>query len=219
MKFKHIDELEGCIFDLDGTLLDSMHIWQELDRKYLERFNIVFDPIYSEEIKRLTFDESAKYFIGKFNIPKSESEIKKEWYEMIEVEYEKHIPLKPNAIAFLELLKQRGIRLCVATSCHKPHAELALKRLGIYDYFSFICTSKEIGLNKHHPDIFLQCAHRLQVAVHKCAVFEDLQIALKVCHEAGFICVGVHDVLSAHDKDEMLQYTDYYIEDFSSLID
>lgn len=215
---KRLKDIKGCIFDLDGTLLDSMHIWQEVDRKYLERFNIEFKPIYSEEIKKLTFDESAKYFIEKFNLDISESKIKQDWYEMIEEEYAYYIDCKKGARELLEYLSSLNIPMCIATSCHKPHALLALKRLGLDHYFDFILTSKELNTNKHQPLLFNSCANQMKVLPSECMVFEDLYVALQVCHHEGYVCVSIHDVLSSHEKEDIHQVVEYYIEDFEELM-
>ncbi len=219
MRFiQHLDNIKGCIFDLDGTLLDSMSVWQEVDRKYLKKFSIEFKPEYSDEIKKITFDENATYFINKFNLDLSEEQIKADWYTMVEEEYAQHIPMKKGALALLEHMHSLQIPMCIATSCHKPHALLALKRLGIDKYFDFIFTCKELNTNKHCSDIFLTCAEKFEILPTECMVVEDLFVALQVCHKEGFVCVGVHDQLSAHEREDIREVVDYYIEDFETLL-
>lgn len=211
------NRIKGCIFDLDGTLLDSMHIWQEVDRKYLSRFGIKFDPKFSEEIKHLTFNESAKYFIDKFHIQKSEEEIKNDWIEMVEEEYRDNIQLKAGVKEFLVLCKRNNMKMCIATSCNYNHAVMALKRLGIYDDFLFIKTCNDVGKNKEYPDIFLVCANEMNLKVNECIVFEDLYIALKVAKEAGFNTIGIHD--EQNKKDIHREICDQYIHDFNELME
>ncbi len=210
--------VKACIFDLDGTLLDSMSLWQEVDRKYLARYGIVFDPIYSEEIKKMSFDESAKYFIEKFKIPRSEKQIKEDWNQMVEAEYRDNIMAKPGGLEIIQSLAKNNIALCVATSCNKEHAKMALQRLGMLPYFDFILTCAEVGKNKEYPDVFHACANRLEVAPHECLVFEDLYMALKVCHKEGFLTVGIYDELSAHEKQNAQKVCNYYINDFFEIM-
>lgn len=218
MSLLKLHNIKACIFDLDGTLLDSMHIWQEVDRKYLASYGIQFDPSFSEEIKTMTFNESAKYFKEKFHIPKSEEEIKADWYEMVEEEYRDHIQAKEKAIELVHQLAKEGMLLCVATSCNRKHATMALNRLGIHSCFTFIKTCLEIGKNKEFPDIYLACAKELQVEPNQCLVFEDLYMALKVAKDAGFKTVGVHDCLSVHEKEKMQQVCDCYIHSFAEIL-
>lgn len=218
---KWLNTLNGkaCIFDLDGTLLDSMHIWQDVDRKYLMRYGIHFDSSFSEKIKNMTFDESAKYFINTFHIPKSEEEIKADWNEMVEIEYRDNIMMKEYALEFIMLLHKNRIPMCIATSCNKKHAIMALKRLGVYDYFDFILTCSEVGKSKQYPDIYLECARKMNVDIIKCVVFEDLYMALKSAKQAGCITIGVNDTLSAHEKDLLCMYSNQYIHSFKELLD
>ena len=209
--------LEACIFDLDGTILDSMSIWQEVDRKYLAAYGIEFDPKFSEEIKKLTFNESAKYFIEKFNIPKSEKEIMDDWNQMVEVEYRDNVQLKKGAKDFLHHLHSNKIKMCIATACNKKHARMALERLGILSYFSFIKTCKEVGKNKEHPDIFLKCSEEMDVRVENTMIFEDLLMALEIAKKEGFRTCGIYDVLSSHESKRIAHTCDIFISDFHEL--
>lgn len=212
---KHI---KACIFDLDGTLLDSMALWQNVDRKYLARFGIEFDPMYSEEIKKMSFNESAVYFVEKFKIPRSVEQIKQDWNEMVEVEYRDNIQSKEGTYELLSALHEKGIKMCVATSCNKEHAIMALKRLNMYHFFSFVLTCAEVGKNKEYPDIFYECAKQLDVVPEECFVLEDLYMALKVAHDGNFKTIGIYDHLSAHEKEAVKQISDYYIHDFYELL-
>lgn len=213
------NKIKGCIFDLDGTLLDSMNVWKEVDRKYLNRFGIAFDPMFSEEIKYLTFNESAKYFIEKFHIPKSEEEIKQDWIQMVEAEYRDTIPLKEGVKTFLDYCEEKKLKMCIATSCNIEHAKMALQRLGIIDSFAFIKTCNEVGKNKEYPDIFLSCAEQMSLEPSSCIVFEDLYIALKVAKEAGFKTVGIHDEFNHKDQLLSIEICDKYIYHFNELMD
>lgn len=218
MSMDMFETIDACIFDLDGTLLDSMHVWQKVDETYLARYGIEFDPSFSEEIKKMTFKESAAYFIEKFNIPKSEKEIMNDWNEMVEKEYQFNIPLKEGVLEFLDRLKRDGMKMCVATSCNKKHALLALERLQIADYFEFVKTCKDVGKNKEHPDIFIECAKNLNSEISNIMVFEDLLMALQVAKNEGFKTCGIKDILSLHEEVEIKQISDYYLDSFEDLV-
>lgn len=210
-------EINGCIFDLDGTLLDSMHVWQDVDRKYLARFGIKFDVKYSNEIKKMTFNESADYFINKFNIPRSKHEIMNDWNEMVEIEYRYNIKLKKGAKVVLKALKENDIKMCIATSCNENHAVMALKRLKIDNYFTFLKTCKQVGKNKEFPDIFIDCAIGMNTPIEKTIVFEDLYMALKVAGNAGFKTCGIIDELSKHETIKILDTCDYCYKSFENI--
>ena len=215
---KNNPSIKACIFDLDGTLLDSMLLWQEVDCKYLKRYGIEFDPSFSEEIKKMTFDESALYFIEKFHIPRTIEEIKQDWNEMIEIEYRDNIECKEGVYELLEYFKRNNIKMCIATSCNKKHALMALQRLEILEYFEFIMTCNDVGKNKEHPDIFLTCANQLGYKPEECFIVEDLHLAIKVAKKEGFKTIGVYDHLSAFEKKHIENLCDYYIYSFLELI-
>ncbi len=211
-------ELKACIFDLDGTLLDSMNLWQDIDKEYLKKHGILFDTSYSDVIKNMSFDESAKFFIKEFHIKKSEAEIKSDWNAMAEDAYRYHIKEKKGCIKLLSELKKQGILMCIATSCNKQHAEMALSRLNMLSYFSFIMTCSEVGKNKEHPDIFLQCAKRMHVEPSQCCLFDDLYNALKTAHKEHFLTAGVYDQLSEKEEDKKKRLCHIYVNDFEELI-
>lgn len=211
---RQLRKLDACIFDLDGTLLDSMHIWREVDEQYLAMHGIAFDEKFSEDIKQLTFQESARYFIEHFQIAKSEQEIIDDWNQMVEVKYRESIELKAGVRELLAYLKQHNIKMCIATSCNKEHAMYALKRLQIDSYFMFVRTSQEVGKNKSHPDLFCQCAQAMDARIENTMVFEDLLSALQVAKAAGFKTCGIHDVLSDHESATIAEVSDYFIYSF-----
>lgn len=210
--------IKACIFDLDGTLLDSMHIWEDVDRKFLANHGKVWDKSCSNDLKNMVFDEGIAYLIKRYELPMTPEEVKNELELLVNEQYEYNIQLKDNAYEFLNLLKNKKIPMCVATSCPKNNAYKALKRLNIIDMFEFILTSDDVGKGKNEPDIYLQCSKKLGFKTNEIIVFEDLLNAIKVAKSVGFKTCGILDVLSVHEKEDMVNYCDLYIENFKELM-
>lgn len=213
-----LNNIKGFIFDLDGTLLDSMSLWHEVDRKYLAQYGIEYILKYSNDIKGLTFDETAQYFIKNFNIPLSAETIKAQWNAMVEEEYKNYIQCKNGVPAFIKYLKSNGIKMCVATSCNKKHATMALERLGLLSYFDFIRTCDEVGKNKEYPDIYEQCASMLSLKNEDCVVVEDLYNALKVANNVGFKTMCIYEEHHAHEIQCIQEMVNWYIYSFKDLL-
>lgn len=219
MKILENKKIKAVIFDLDGTLIDSTSLWQDVDRRYLARFGIAFEENVSEEIKTMTFNESARYFIERFNIPRSEDEIKSDWNEMVLEEYRDHVQCKEGVHRFLHALASHGIKMCVATSCNKEHAILALERLNILNYFAFVRTCSEAGKNKEFPDLFLQCAEMMEIDPEACYIVEDLYMALKVANDVGFHTIGVLDDLNKKERDKIVTLCNYHVSSFIEILE
>ncbi len=214
-----IHNAKACIFDLDGTLLDSMQMWQDIDREYLARFNIEFTPDISEDIKTMTFNESAMYFKKRFDLPMSVNQIQADWNSMVEHQYAKYIPLKAGVKEYLSHINKMGMKMCIATSCNLRHANMALERLGIASYFSFVVTCGELHTTKEESVIFTYCAKRMQLAYEEIVVFEDLYTPLKKCKEKGFLTVGVFDKMNEKQQAMIQSICTCYIYDFHELIE
>ena len=212
------NQIHGCIFDLDGTLLDSMQVWVEIDKKYMQMHHIEYDEKYTEIIKRLTFDESAQFFIDEFKLDKSKEMIMNEWRLMVGDAYFDTIPLKPYVKECLELLHE-SCELVIATSCEKHFAIAALTRLGVLDYFKSIVSTKDLGISKEQPLIFNLCASLLEMDADECMVFEDVHSIMKCASQASFKVCGVFDESSKNDIEENKKISDHYIMSFKELVE
>jgi len=213
-----MDNFKGAIFDLDGTLLDSLDIWYNIDVKFLKKYNLPLDKDYIDKVKIMDFEAGAKYTIDRFKLNKTQEDIINEWNDMCTYSYEHEIILKPNAYSYLCKLKDSGIKLGVATALTPSLCKSVLKNNNIYHFFdSFSCTS-EVGVNKGEPDIYLLAANKLNLTPSDCIVFEDIYLGIQGAKKGGFKTCGVYDSASENEKNKIMNISDYYIHDFKELL-
>lgn len=204
--------IKGVVFDLDGTLIDSMKVWSSVDRKFLRECGI-YDPPkdISDIVKKMTIVESSKYFISEFSLNYSVEYIINRIEELVRIEYEENIPLKPDVIEVLDYLKKNKISCGVATATYKKLAEAVLKRHGIYDRFQFLLTEIEYPMGKTSPDIFLGAAERMGLYPNEVLVAEDSLHCIETASEAGFFTVGVYDEASSADREAIAKKSSAYV--------
>lgn len=212
-----LQNIKAAIFDLDGTLIDSMWIWDKIDKDYLAEKNIQVPENLNNEIAHLSFNQVAKYFKERFNLDDSLDEIKNSWNTMAYNHYSNNIKLKNGVKEFLDLLKSLNIKIALATSNSKELLEAALKSNGIYDYFDSITLTDEVSVGKHEPDVYLLAAKKLGVAPEDCLVFEDIIQAVRGAKKAGMKVIAVEDDRSLDDKEKLLIASDKFITDFSEI--
>ena len=214
-----LNNIKGVIFDLDGTLVDSMGVWAKIDVDYLNKLGHEVPNNLKEEITHLGFKEVAKYFKKRFNIADSEEEIMKTWHDMAYIEYKENIKLKPGAREFLKQLKESNIKIGLATSNSYPLLEVSLKSNDIFDLFDSITITGEVSRGKDFPDVYLLAAERLGLDPKDCAVFEDILPAVKGALSAGMKVFAVEDhTVSDEERTEIKKYAHEYIESFNDLL-
>lgn len=204
--FSHI---QFAILDLDGTILDSMSAWKNVTRDYLASLGIKARADIREKVKHLTSEENALYLQKDYGLTLSSEEIITGLHETISKKYESEIPLKNSGKEILAFLKKHKIPFCAATSTDKHLILPALKRLDIYDDFSFILTCAEVGKGKHFPDIYLESAKRMNVSPAHTAVFEDALHCVETAKKAGFFVVGVYEAIDASDWKKIVALCDF----------
>ena len=179
---------------MDGTLVDSMPYWRSLCGDYLAAKGITGVPEDLEgRIKAMTIRESAVLLLRLFGLPGTPDTISAEINGLMERNYRETVPLKPGVRAYLDVLRGRGVRMCVASATAAPLMELCLTRLGVREYFSFLLSCEEVGAGKDRPDVYLAATRRLGAAPADTAVFEDAFHAAHTAQAAGFHVVGVRD--------------------------
>ena len=202
------ESMKGAIFDLDGTLLDSMWIWADIDKRFLSKRGIAVPPDYMGKVGAMSYRQAAEYTIARFGLPETPEDLMNEWSEMAVGAYATELKLKPKTVKILTELKSRGIRLAVCTSATPDMCLPALKNNGVAEMFDAVVTTWEIGKGKEFPDVYLAAAARLGLPPAECAVFEDTLRAVKTAKSAGFYTVGVRDEFSAADEREIKNIAD-----------
>ena len=195
-----LKNIEGAIFDMDGTLIDSMWVWLKVDIDFLKKRNIPMPKNLRSEIEHLSFIDCAKYFKKTFSLPETIEEIMEEWNTMAYTEYVENVQVKEGVPTFLKNLKDSGVKLALATSNCRLLLEVILKKFEIYDLFDAIVITDEVGKPKSEPDIFLKAAELLNVQPSKCVVFEDILPAVKSAKKAGMKVVAISDDSSIKER-------------------
>lgn len=214
-----LNNTNAVIFDLDGTLVDSMWMWRKIDIEYLGRFNLAVPEGLQNNIEGFSFSETAHYFKERFQIPDSIEKIKEDWNQMALEKYENEVFLKPGALEFLKYCKENNIRLGIATSNSRELVDAVIKALQLEDYFDCIMTACEVQKGKPAPDIYLAVADRLNVLPEECLVFEDIVPGIMAGKNAGMRVCAVEDVYSEYQREEKKQTADYYIDDYFELLE
>ena len=213
-----LKEIRAVIFDLDGTLVDSMWMWKSIDIEYLGRYGIQMPEDLQQSIEGMSFSETAIYFKERFGLKDSLDQIKGDWNEMAWDKYMHEVPLKAGVRELLAYLKQDHIAMGIATSNSRELVDLVVEKLGIKEYFSSIRTSCEVSKGKPSPDIYLLVAEDLGVEPVHCLVFEDVLQGIMAGKNAGMKVCAVHDEHSAKELKEKIELSDYYVEAMTEVI-
>ncbi len=213
-----MSKIKAAIFDLDGTLVDSMYVWHKVDVDFLSERGFEVPDDYSRAIKTMHFETAAEYTIARFNLNETVEDIVSVWLNMAVNEYTYNVRLKDGAKELIEKLRTDGLRLGIATSSKPFLAEPVLKNNGVYDYFNTICCTSEVGMDKRHPDIYLYTAGKLGVKPDECVVFEDIIDGISGANTAGMYTVAVYDTESSSEKETLKKMANKYIMSFEDLL-
>ena len=214
MKPDMLEGIDAVIFDMDGSLVDSMWMWHEIDIEYLGRFGIKLPEDLQSKIEGMSFGETAVYFKENFPIPDPIEKIKQDWNEMAWDKYMHEVPLKDGIPEFLDGCRERGIKLGIATSNSRELVENIAAVHHLKDYFTCIMTGSDVERGKPSPDIYLAVAEKLQVECGRCLVFEDILPGIRAGKSAGMKVCAVEDEYSVPNREEKKALADYYIEDY-----
>jgi HAD superfamily hydrolase (TIGR01509 family) len=209
---------QGVIFDMDGTLLDSLTAWKNLADNFLIKNNLTQTTELIKQIEKLTLEKVAHLFAEKFALNLTGDEIFSQWQEEMTYQYLHKITSKPGVKEFLQELAERKIKCCVATLTDKHLAEMALDNLGLLQYMQFVITVGEVGKPKSDPQIYLEAAAKMQLDKKNCLVFEDALYAIISAKQAGFAVCGILDEQTIDHPDIIKENCDIAIESFTELL-
>ena len=211
-----MNNYKGAIFDIDGTLLDSMQRWENVEVEYLLSLGITPRAGLHEDLRGLGGNEIPRYFQREYGIKDTAEEMGIKVNMLLEPFYNFEAPLKEGTVAVLDTLREAGVKMCAATATDRHLIEAALKRCGIIDYFDRIFTCKEEKTSKRRPDIYFRAAEFLGTDIEETLVFEDALYAIKTAHESGFPVVAVYDLASDNQQEEIKATCRYYYKSLVS---
>ena len=209
---------KAVIFDLDGTLVDSMPTGVGIVVDFLEKRGISLPPEMIKTLTPLGYKGVAAYYSEKLGIPMTAAEIYAEFQKETAKAYGETIPLKSGVKETLEILRQKGYRLCVLTASPNNLTELCLKRLQIFDLFEKVWSIDDFNLTKADKDIYLAAAKRLGADISDCVMVDDHLGVLKVAKSVGMATIGVYDEYSKAAQEEIRKIADGYVVDFAQIL-
>lgn len=211
--------MRGAIFDVDGTLLDSMPIWMDAGARYLKTLEFVPEEGLGDKLFSMTMTEGADYLNHAYGLQKELSRIITEINAIVEEFYFGEAPLKPGAMELLGQMRAAGMKLSVATSTDHHLIEGAFRRLGILEYFSGIFTCSQVGAGKDKPLIYEMAAQAMGTKPAETCVLEDALHALVTAKKAGFFAIGIYDEASAAKQEELQKEADLYGKSLSDILE
>ena len=213
-----LENKKAMLFDLDGTLVDSMWMWKAIDIEFLGEYGYECPDDVQRAIEGMSFSETAVYFKERFDLPLSLDEIKAVWTRMSIDKYRHEVLLKPGVLEFLKYCKENGIRTGIGTSNGSEIVDAVLTSLKVKEYFDAVVTACEVAHGKPEPDIYLEVAKRLGVQPEDCLVFEDIPAGIMAGKAAGMPVIAVEDDFSADLMDEKRELADAVISDYRELL-
>lgn len=208
-----IKDFKGHIFDLDGTLTKSNHVWSKIDEDFLGKRGIEVPEDYFKQVSTMNFEQAAVYTNDRFSLGENIQDIMKEWFDMAVYEYTNVIGLCGNAGEYVRRLKDQGRKIALATASTEELYRPVLKRNGILDCFDCFVSTEQVKRGKGFPDVYELAAEKLGLEARDCVVYEDIVEGIKGAKAGGFFAVACLNDHYSHDWDEMRDIADEIVED------
>lgn len=209
-----MEKIKYAIFDADGTLMDSMHIWDTVDSAFLMMHGI--EPKENRLFRKYGYFNTINRMIEEYNLNMTFDEVKAQIMKILEYYYENVAAAKEGVAEFLKTLRDNGVRCVVATATDRYLMEPALERNGLLGYFDKVFTTRDIGLSKHQPDVF-NMARDFMGADENLFIFEDAAYAIDTAKNAGYRVIAVEDYSAEDDREHIIETADYYVKDYSEM--
>ncbi|MCR4963225.1 MAG: HAD family phosphatase [Firmicutes bacterium] len=208
-------QISGAIFDMDGTLIDSMYYWRNAGLFYLTDLGITPPDNYGELVRNRTLEQTAILFHDVFAVSKAPEQIVGDIFAVMEWAYREKVQLKPGAAELLAGLRQRGVKMALATATDRALLEPVLKKLDIWQYFDYTICCREAGTDKNHPQIFEQALAALGAGKKETPVFEDSYHAICTAQQAGFPTIAVADYSNQTLREQIIAAADLFLDDLT----
>ncbi len=212
-----LKNIKGAIFDLDGTILDSMHIWSEIGLLFLKNKGVTPPPGVEDEFVKMSMVQAAEYYIKNIDQTATVMDIVNEVNSLVQDFYFNEVVKKDGIKEFLDFLKSHNVKMCIATATDKHLVEKALERNGIREYFSEIFTCSSVGAGKDTPVIYDVALDFLGTQKERTFIFEDALYAIQTANKAGYNIVGINDVSEKESPEIVKTFCNYYINSYSEI--
>lgn len=215
---KRWQDMKGAIFDVDGTILDSMGIWVNITNAFFDGHGVKISPENNMKYQSMTLEETLPQIQREYLPDMKLDDMFAEFVMLTKAAYRDSIPAKEGVCEYMKKLHSDGVKIAIATSGFKDLCQSAFRRLGISDIIDAYAFSAEVGCNKSQPDIYLLAAERLGLKPEDCTVYEDIITGIMSAKSAGFKTVAIYDKTSAHDKERLLRYSDRFITGWAEML-
>ena len=211
--------IKGVIFDIDGVVLDSMSIWNDLGARYLKSIGVEPEEGLNRILFSMSMEQGAEYLKEHYSLKESADEILEGISKMLQNFYFYEVKAKPGIETCMKFFRDESMKITAATSSPRTHIEKALERNGLLKFFDAIYTTGEIGISKHFPDIYNRAAEFMGLSASEVLVFEDSLYALKTAKNAGYMAVGVYDRDGETDREGVKLTGDIYLTELDKIVD